>query len=59
MQVVRGIVDQVIGYDRGTAIREKEYTKQQIIEAVEARQQALEAIEKVGLRRPGPLREKE
>lgn len=59
MQFVRCIMDQVIGYDRGAAVREKEHTTQQIDESIEARQQALEAIERVGLRRPGPLREEE
>jgi ABC-type polar amino acid transport system ATPase subunit len=59
MQFVRDIMDQVIGYDRGAAMRGRKHTARQIAEATEARQQALEAIEKVGLRRPGPLRDTE
>jgi hypothetical protein len=59
MQIVRCIMDQVTGYDRDATARDKEQADQRVSESIEARQQALEAIEKVGLRRPGPLREVE
>jgi hypothetical protein len=59
MQFVRCIMDQVTGYDRVAAAQRQDVANRNVAEAQEARQQALEAIEKLGLRRPGQLRETE